>query len=308
MTRRKKITTLDNDLTRVEGFDVGKYPRHHFRHIKDPTTGIGWPLLIKSVGDDEWVAGCSRERYKSHILALELVLEGSFRFVQDGNEHIISPNQLFIVRPGADSRMSLHRVRYGKKKVMEIVGPSLPQLMGVTGLHKQDAMEPNDIEWLIAAYDRAYDSIGQPSSDSVQTCSVIAYEVMIALGRACAQRRIPADLQRAVEMMESQLSGQLTISDLCASSGLSQSAVHRLFTEHFDESPINYFINMKIQIAQSLLAGSSHSIDEVSRQLGYSSQWYFSTQFRKRIGMSPREYRKQAQSSEARPTTIARLT
>ena len=73
---------------------------------------------------------------------------------------------------------------------------------------------------------------------------------------------------------------------------LSASHFSRLFAERTGHSPIDYFIQLKIQRACQLLNNSDWSIAEVAREMGFEDQFYFSRLFRKVMNMSPREYRK----------------
>ena len=54
--------------------------------------------------------------------------------------------------------------------------------------------------------------------------------------------------------------------------------------------PIEYFISTKIDLAKKLLREDNMNITEIAEFLGYSGIHYFSRQFKKTTGMSPRQY------------------
>ncbi len=64
------------------------------------------------------------------------------------------------------------------------------------------------------------------------------------------------------------------------------------FTREYGTSPINYLINRRIEESKVLLAGTDHSLSQISHMLGFSSPSYFSQRFKKAAGISPMEYRK----------------
>lgn len=64
------------------------------------------------------------------------------------------------------------------------------------------------------------------------------------------------------------------------------------FTNTFGISPISYLQKKRIQAGCELLSGTDHSIGEIARLTGFSSQSYFSQCFLKQCGISAREYRK----------------
>ena len=103
--KKRSRIILDNALSRLGGVDVGKYPEHHFLRDSSQPPLEGWPLRIEFAGEDVWVAGCYRFRERSDTFSVEFVLEGRFRFRQNGEEFIAGPGDLFLVQPGRNSEI-----------------------------------------------------------------------------------------------------------------------------------------------------------------------------------------------------------
>ena len=57
-----------------------------------------------------------------------------------------------------------------------------------------------------------------------------------------------------------------------------------------------YLTNIQIRHVQILLTNTTMSITEIAHETGYCHGDYLSAQFKKRVGMTPREYRKQHSS------------
>ncbi len=75
----------------------------------------------------------------------------------------------------------------------------------------------------------------------------------------------------------------------------------RIFRKYTGYGFKDYVIFVKIKEAKKLLAHSRLSISVIASKLGYDNFAYFSTVFKKEVGMSPQEYRKQmAEKSENR--------
>lgn len=66
----------------------------------------------------------------------------------------------------------------------------------------------------------------------------------------------------------------------------------KLFKEKKGITITDYLISLRINKAKQLLEYTSESVQEISRELGYKSPYYFSNQFKQITGKSPRMYRK----------------
>lgn len=97
---------------------------------------------------------------------------------------------------------------------------------------------------------------------------------------------------QSINFMLEHLSRKLKLEKIASEIGLSVSHYSRLFQNRTGHSPIDYFIQLKIQRACRLLDNSGWLIVEVSREIGFEDQFYFSRVFRKVMGMSPAEYQK----------------
>jgi AraC-like DNA-binding protein len=99
-------------------------------------------------------------------------------------------------------------------------------------------------------------------------------------------------IDRSINYMLVNLTKKLKLEEIAKGTGLSVSHYSRLFLNRTGHSPIDYFIQLKVQRACRLLDNSGWMIADVSRETGYDDQFYFSRVFCKVMGMSPTEYRK----------------
>ena len=63
-------------------------------------------------------------------------------------------------------------------------------------------------------------------------------------------------------------------------------------------SPVQYILSLRMLNAQSLLERTNYSIKEISEIVGYENPLYFSRVFKKEIGKSPAQYRKERTTEE----------
>ena len=67
----------------------------------------------------------------------------------------------------------------------------------------------------------------------------------------------------------------------------------RMFKSKMQLSPVDYINLRRIEHAQELIRQNELSLSEIAMQCGYNSDTYFSTSFKKVVGISPKKWRKQ---------------
>ena len=99
-------------------------------------------------------------------------------------------------------------------------------------------------------------------------------------------------LAAAVAYIEKNFCSDISVTELAQISGYSERQFSRLFKSAFSTPPNTYITNLRIQKAQQLLKNSSQSIGEISWSCGYDDQNYFSRIFKKTVGLTPTEYKR----------------
>ena len=129
----------------------------------------------------------------------------------------------------------------------------------------------------------------------MRTCSSILSLIAEVLDRE-RRRDIPDYYQQVLEkaklLMEANISGAANMTDIASQLGTSASNFHRIFKIYTSMTPYQYFIAKKIHKAESLLGQTDLSVKEVAAQLGFENQLYFSRLFKKKIGVSPLNWKK----------------
>ncbi len=93
-----------------------------------------------------------------------------------------------------------------------------------------------------------------------------------------------------VNYMLDHITENITVDELVRYSGSNKTTITKAFRNCFDMSIMEYFINLKINMAKKYLREDNYNVSQISDLLGYSGIHYFSRQFKKITGMSPSEY------------------
>ena len=92
--------------------------------------------------------------------------------------------------------------------------------------------------------------------------------------------------------MKGHLSEPLKVATLAALVNFSRSHYTTLFRRVTGYAPLSYLNHLRMQHAVQLLNTPDLSIKQISDQLGFSDQFYFSRAFRKMHNHSPTEHRR----------------
>ena len=109
--------------------------------------------------------------------------------------------------------------------------------------------------------------------------------------------QIHSTMERARRFIEQNFHDEAAIRKHLHTTGLSESWFRRLFREKYGIAPMSLRQQLLHERAQRLLLNTNLTIKEISFQLGYDSQNYFSRAFKKSEGMSPLHFREQAHRS-----------
>ena len=118
--------------------------------------------------------------------------------------------------------------------------------------------------------------------------STLCYSLLLELTEQTTVMQRPVELQRALEYINRHLEGVLPLEELVRYSGVSRATLHRQFRKYLKTSPINYFLDQKMERAKMLLENNLCSIKEIAEQFHYASAQYFSHEFKKKYGMPPK--------------------
>ena len=119
-----------------------------------------------------------------------------------------------------------------------------------------------------------------------------AYDRMVKVEKPYATREDDKEkLTYAKKYVEENLRRPPTLSELAKIIGVNEYKLKRGFKELFQTTVFGHLSDYRLDLARQQLSDTSKSIGEIAVELGYSSSQHFSTAFRKKYGLSPKNYR-----------------
>jgi AraC family transcriptional regulator len=103
----------------------------------------------------------------------------------------------------------------------------------------------------------------------------------------------PWQARRVASYVAEHLGSRIRTTDLAAVAQLSTSHFTRAFKETFGETPLGYVSRQRMCYAQDLMLRSGERLSQIALTCGHCDQSHFTRVFRRKVGMSPRAWRRQ---------------
>ena len=100
-------------------------------------------------------------------------------------------------------------------------------------------------------------------------------------------------LSRILQEVEQNLEAPVSAKDLAAKAKISVRAMGRILRDRVGESPMRYYLKMRLQAARNALFYSDVPIHDVAALYGFSCPEVFSRSFKSHFGVTPRAFRQQ---------------
>ena len=157
-----------------------------------------------------------------------------------------------------------------------------------------------NMDELSAILDMASAIDGELGSARIANCHMagaIFLRLLGELSRFAEEERslqeLSSGVKRALAFLESSSSNQkMTLDEVAAKAKMSRSALIRAFRKELDCTPFERLMKIRLANAASLLESGGDSIGEIALRCGFSDGNHLSRQFKKAVGVSPKDYRK----------------
>ncbi|MGN0142962.1 MAG: helix-turn-helix domain-containing protein [Roseburia sp.] len=100
-------------------------------------------------------------------------------------------------------------------------------------------------------------------------------------------------VENAIQIMETEYGTLTGILELSDRMGVSLEHFSREFRKKTGTTPIKYLTEIRIQAAMNRLLNTADTVAEIAAQIGFANGNYFDKVFRKKLGVTPKGYRRQ---------------
>lgn len=227
---------------------------------------------------------------------IEIVLSGTARHMSNGNESLLVPGSAYLM-----SSCDFHGLEFIDDSIIlnlsfmsDGIDPMLAECLGY-GVGNVNFRFPGDrLGEINHLFERAIAEDGRRRFSGIMKRN-LAEELIITLlresaGKVCSD--ISPIVHRAVMMLNEEFREPLTLAKVAEKLYVSPNHLGSKFKSTTGITFNHYLRLARLRYACGLLTTSKKSIKEISCESGFESPEYFLTVFRKYLGMTPSEWRR----------------
>jgi AraC-like DNA-binding protein len=247
---------------------------------------------------------------------LVVIVSGTGLHCYEHAEYPVVAGNVFAIAPGTEhGYRHVHQLRlYNILFDRSVLNESWSDLKNMSGLHALLNIEPNyrteqglsslmhlepsQMAHVLALIETMQQECDSPENDtgshSLATACFIQLLVYLFRLYSAFPRKDNLPIIRLADAfgyLEAHLDKTVTIEELMEVAHMSASTLNRNFKRATGCSPIEFLIQTRIEQACRLIRTSTWSMARIAEATGFSDANYFSRQFRKTMGISPKQYR-----------------
>ena len=215
---------------------------------------------------------------------LEFFFENGGASVINDNEYTIQKNHILFAKPG-DIRYShlpfkcffIHFTVTDKTIINAL--DNISEFFRISDANTTEQLFKNIIKNFYSA----------DAFDNISACAEL-----VSIFNYFCKTKIEKDniISIAKAFIQQNYNRDITINDIADACNVCTSYLHKTFKNALGVTPGIFLLNHRISVAQSLLVNSNMPLTEIAISCGFNSQSYFSDCFKKNIGITPKDFRK----------------
>lgn len=150
---------------------------------------------------------------------------------------------------------------------------------------------------LSARIPRLFDSIIEELQTQLprypEICAGLLRQILAIISQKVSLPAQTRTIQSAIRAIGRDFRENIPLEEYAQDCGYSKYHFIRLFKEATGQTPVSYRNALRIENACSLIENTPYTLQEISDALGFSDPSYFSKMFKKYMGQSPQQYKKE---------------
>lgn len=252
------------------------------------------PIFIDRVGithpDPEYMV----YRKTNNILVIEYVISGKGYLEIDGTLSKVGAGDIYIITPEVSCKYWADKEQPFKKIWVNLFSDIFVSLLHKLKLDEKNVYHQNPpeiYELFLALINKADKDHDLPSIHL--ELSVIIYEILTRLSTVQNIKLQEENLaHRAYSKLNSKVYSNVKIKEIAEELFVSKNYLIEEFKKEYGITPLQHLNTKRIEVIKNLLENTDMSISALAKQLNFNNEYYLSTFFKSKIGVTPTQYRR----------------
>ncbi len=228
---------------------------------------------------------------------INYITEGSGVYEDMSGKYPVKEGTLLITKPGVWHRYQPNQNTGWTENYVGFDG-SIPKVLlsDPTFFDKKPVIIIGVREEIIDTYQKIFDFIleekpGYHQVSAGMIMKLLGYIISIRKQGVFTGKRIEKTIQEVCFYIRENLEKDLDFKKIADDNNLGYSYFRKMFKNYTGVPPAKYHLDLRIIRAKDMILSSGKTIKEISYDLGFQSNYYFSRAFKNKVGVSPSEIR-----------------
>lgn len=295
------MTILDSGKGRVSDGGPPEFFSPHVaqarRFYLNLTPPRSAPLAVVCGGREHCTSDYAIHRKSFPYLSIEFVAEGRGSLMLEGRRHELQSGSVFCYGPGVAHDISSDPSERLVKYFVDFSGTTAGTLLKQCGLRPGKALQvvaPAELQFL---FDELVHNGLRATRFSPSICSKLLECLALKLAELSAPSEglgSPAFLTylKCRQHIQNHFERLRTLEQIARECHVNGAYLCRLFKRFDHQTPYQYLIRLKMNVAAERLHEPGALVKQVAEQCGFSDPFHFSRAFKSVFGLSPDAFRK----------------
>lgn len=235
-----------------------------------------------------------RNKFIRNDFYLIYIIKGKMDIELDGEKHVFSEGQFLIIKQGTDISYYTEPETKLNYLWLHFTGSSAEKKLSKYDILTNKIIQAEISVEVISLWKRMFREFSVNDMYFDESTSSILNEILICLARSRTSGRHREKILKTTIYISENYSIDLTLKKLSEMVGMSKAYYRSCFKEVTGMSPIQYLIDVRMSVADTLLLSTDMPLSAISEEIGFEDVYYFGRLFKKKYGISPGRYRRKS--------------
>ena len=235
-----------------------------------------------------------REKHHSYLgcpdfMSLRCIVAGNELVRYNGKLYLTEPGDFMLFHPGRDFEYATGPAKFCHVRSITMKGRLSENILEQADLRNLVFFHPADPAFFTTAFEELREMFLAPEKTDPVNNAGIAFRLIQTLAQLAGQQGEPAELTEIRRYIDLHPEADLSLRALSGKFNRSSTYLNSIFRRYLHVSVHEYVENSRMRTAMEMLQRMNSSVKETAAALGFSSQFNFSTRFRRYWGYPPKK-------------------